>query len=266
MSDPNDKRHRKKNKRITFFVASLGVIAAFAAITVAVLGSPSPSSPPTATPPATTAPRAEPDAKELEAFLADCEKNINKWQMGQVDYPGRMSVDMGDSAAYVVAVDIRNKPVTAEKVIPAEDPESAPVAVQCLLGARLVPVGEALTVDESDWIVREFTPTGFLNWSWAVKALAPGDHDLVLELRPTLEDLDGYTLVGGNSPPNTTTFVSRVHVHASWIQHAGQWWDENWGTVLLISGAIGVALPALIKWGGDVSLALRDSLAKWRGE
>lgn len=205
-----------------------------------------------------------PDSNELAAFLADCERGVSKWQVGQVDYPQRVPMDVGQSIAYVAAVDIRSNPLPAEKLIPGDTPQSVPVAVQCRLGARLVPVGKSLDVDNQNWILRQFTPTGILNWSWSVTAVAPGDHGLRLELEPAVTTQTADIIAQGGSSPNRGTFVTQVQVNASWIQHVGQWWKDNWGIIVIVAGSIGVALVAIVKWGGDLGQALRDSWAKWR--
>lgn len=207
-------------------------------------------------------PTKYPDQKQLADFFADCEKDISGWREGQIDYPARLSMDMGRSIEYVAAVDIRNSPLPAEKEISGGIPGSAPVAVQCVLSARLVPVEDALEVDNREWILRKFTPTGVLNWSWAIKALAPGEHEVRLELEPAVTTSSEDILLQGGSPPEISTHISQVHVTASWIQLVGQWWQDNWGILVLVVGGIGAALVSLIKWGGDVGQALRDSSAK----
>jgi hypothetical protein len=173
-------------------------------------------------------------------------------------------MDMGRSIEYVAAVDIRNNPLPVEREISGGTPGSSPVAVQCVLSARLVPAESSLEVDNREWILRKFTPTGVLNWSWAIKALAPGEHQLRLELEPAVTTSSEDILLQGGSPSEMSTHISQVDVTASWIQLVGQWWQDNWGIIVLVAGGIGAALVSLIKWGGDVGQALRDSSAKWR--
>jgi hypothetical protein len=135
------------------------------------------------------------------------------------------------------------------------------------LSARLVPVGQSLEVDNKDWILREFTPSGVLNWSWSITALAPDDHELRLELQPAVTTTrNGHVFAPSDSPLNTSTFITRVRVNASWIQRVGQWWKDTWGIIVLVAVAIGTALTSIIKWGGDLGQAVRDTLAKWRGK
>lgn len=168
-----------------------------------------------------------------------------------------------------MAVDIRNNSLPAEKVIPGANPQSAPIAVQCVLSARLAPVGKSLEVDNKDWILREFTPTGVLNWSWSTTALAPGDHELRLELQPAVATQSSPAgiktfITQGDSSPYTSTFITRVHVNASWIQHLDQWWNDNWEIISLMVVAIGAALISVIKWGGNLGRAVHDSSAQWQ--
>lgn len=206
-------------------------------------------------------PPIAPDPARLDAFLARCEQGAETWRAGQVDYPRSLPVSMGGSASYVAAVDVRDEPLPAEEVIPGADPFGEPVAVKCVLAARLTTVGDSLEVDEQEWIFRSFTPTGVVNWSWSVTARAPGDHDLRLEIEPAvaLDDLHRF-----GSSPNTTTFVTRVSVDATWLQRAGEWWKGNWDVVALIAAAVGAALVGVVKWGGELGTTFREALAKWR--
>jgi hypothetical protein len=210
------------------------------------------------------------DTDQLAAFLADCDKGVNKWRKGQVDYPDDLSFDKGQARAYVVAVDIRDNPLPVEKVIRNANTQSAPTEVQCVLKARLVPVDNSLTVDNTDWALRQFTPTGVLNWSWSTTALAPGSHELQLELQPAVTTQASSSgrmiiLAEGNDALNST-YITRVHVNASWVERAGEWWSDNWAIIALVAAAIGAAVVAVVKWGGDLGQAFRDASAKWQGK
>jgi hypothetical protein len=249
---------QKKIKSVLFF--TIGIVAALFAIVIFAVtnstngdGTGSEAIPP-----------PNPDPNQLAAFFANCEKGIATWRAGQVDYPARLSMDMGQLVAYVAAVDIRTNPLPAAQVIPGGTPESEPVAVQCLLGARLLPVGNAMEVDNREWILRKFTPTGLLNWSWSVKAVAAGDHELRLELEPVVTTQSQYVLLQGGSPPDVSTHVSQVHVNASWIQRVGQWWDDSWPIITVVAAGIGAAIIAVIKWGGEVFEAVHNAFRKRR--
>lgn len=208
------------------------------------------------------------DVMKIETFLEKCKENARevKFEPGQVHYPEHLSLNMGQSAAYVVAVDIRYNPLPAERVISRGTPQSQPIWVKCVLGARLVPVGQSLEVDNKGWIPREFTPTGVLNWSWSITALAPYDHDLRLELEPAVTTQDRPIFTQIDSSPTIDTFITHVHVKASWIQHVGHWWKNNWTIILGVSAAIGAALISIIKWGGNLGQTVQDASAKWRGK
>ncbi len=78
--------------------------------------------------------------------------------------------------------------------------------MQCVLSARLVPVGSSLEVDKKDWITREFTPTGYLNWSWSVTAHAAHDQEIQLELQPAVTTQDMHAMFEGGSSPNSLVY------------------------------------------------------------
>ncbi len=52
--------------------------------------------------------------------------------------------------------------------------------------ARPVPVGTGVEVDERDFVQRRCTPSGVANWSWSIKAVELGTHQLRLELQPAV--------------------------------------------------------------------------------
>ena len=129
-----------------------------------------------------------------------------------------------------------------------------------------MPVGNSVGVDNNGWIVRQFTPSGVLNWSWSITALAPGDQQLQLEPEPAVTSASQYILLQGGNPSDMSTSVTQVHVNASAVQRAGQWWKDNWGIIVLISGGIGAAVLSLIKWSGNLGQAVHDLSRKWRDE
>lgn len=202
---------------------------------------------------------------ETAKFVENCAKGVSEWRAGQVDYPRRLTLNQGESASYVAAVDIRNRPLPPVQVIPGEGPHSEPVAVQCALGARLVPVGGSLEVEDTYWVVREFTPTGVVNWSWSVKALAPEAHDLRLELQPTLIEVHGrFALPTDESLTQVSSFVTGVQVNTSLTQRFDQWWRDNWNMITTVAVALAATALSLVKFGGDVGTAMQEAAHKWR--
>jgi hypothetical protein len=261
--EPAEREWRRARSRRLTKVALAGALALVTAAAVASVPFLASRSGPI--PPADAAASVSPDPNQLAGFLADCDKGVSRWQVGQIDYPEHLSLEMGQSAAYVVAVDIRNNPLPAERVIPGASPQSAPIAVQCVLSARLAPVGQSLEVNNREWILREFTPTGVLNWSWSITARAPDDQEVRLELQPAVITRGKFILPQGDSSLDTSSFVTRVNVTATWIQRVGHWWNDNWGIISLVIVAVGAALVSIIKWSGNLGEAVHDTSAKWRG-
>lgn len=204
----------------------------------------------------------------LRAFVEACDAGVEDWRSGQFDHPGEMTLEVNQTSTYVAAVDIRETPQPAELVLPGVGAQGEPVAVQCVLSARLLPVGDGLEVQDRSWIMRQFTPTGVLNWSWSVKALRPGVSELRLELQPALSARDPGTraLMQPEHPSRVTAFVTRVHVNANALQRSGQWWKDNWPVLLMIATGLGAAVLGLIRWGGSLGQTIREARQKWRGD
>jgi hypothetical protein len=221
-------------------------------------------------PPPTTAPEARPSTSpseaDLRSFLQSCENGIQDWRHGQVDYPERLTLGLGDVTSYVAAVDIRATPMLPSEVIPGPSAESDPVAVKCAVAARLVPVGGALEVNPSQdsWERRTFTPSGVINWAWTVKAVKAGAQDLRLELQPAVISEGGGDIVL-SSGSNVGSFITNVEIDAPFIDDAKQWIEKTWGLIVTIAASLAAAILAIITWGGDLGQKLREFRAKWRG-
>ena len=84
------------------------------------------------------------------------------------------------------------------------------------------PARRPLTVDESDWIVRTFTPTGVIRWTWVVTAVEADDQDLELELQPAVRSQDGTILVGKSST-EISSFLTRDRVEEDAAHRVGAW-------------------------------------------
>jgi uncharacterized protein DUF6777 len=208
-----------------------------------------------------------PDAV-VRKFVEDCKDGMVNWRRGQVRYPVDLSLDMDQSAAYVVDVDINDTPLPVEKIfiMPGTDPQSAPIEVQCALSARLIPVGKSLEVDKPGWSKREFTPTGLVDWSWSVTAHAAHDQQLQLELQPALTAQDEEILFEGGDSSKTRTYITSVHVRTTKTQLVYQWWNDSGKIIVAIIGSVAAALIAIIKWGGDLFRAIRNASAELRGK
>ncbi len=108
------------------------------------------------------------------------------------------------------------------------------------------PLGGALTVDEDDWIVRSFTPTGVIRWTWVVTAVEADDQDLELELQPAVRSEDGTILVGQSST-EISSFITGVRVEEDAVERVGEWWESRWAIIALVAAALAAALLALLR-------------------
>ena len=215
---------------------------------------------------ATSEPTASPDGdRALEAFLDDCERDVREWRAAQVSYPSRLSVPPGETVAYVAAVDIRSAPEPPGTGIPGPAPTAEQGFVRCEVAARLSSVGRSLEIDEDDWVLRTFTPSGVIRWSWGVTATDPGRHDLQLELQPAVIGEGGVMLVGDAST-EVSSFLTPVDVEEDRIQQLGDWWSDHWGTVTLIAAGIGAAVLAVLKYSEQLARRWRRAVAAWRGK
>lgn len=228
------------------------------------------------TTPTTRPPLAEPEGStgalpelpstpaDLEAFLADCERGVREWRAAQVDYPTELVARVGETVTYVAAVDARDTPVDPSEAIPGPSPTGEAAFVRCEVAARLTPVGDALTVDGDDWVLRRFTPVGLIRWTWAVTAVKGGDHDLQLELQPAVRAEDGSVLISDTSM-DVSSFLTRARVGEDPIDRVGNWWTDHWGTLALVGAGIGAAILGVLRYGGELAGTWRRAAGAWRG-
>jgi hypothetical protein len=210
-------------------------------------------------------PPPEPEEPDLESFVAQCEGDVRDWRAGQVSYPEEVRVEVGETKAYVATVDVRPDPADPSDVIPGPFATGEEVSVRCEIAARLTSLGGALTVDEDDWVLRSFTPSGVIRWTWAVTAVKAAEQDLRLELQPAVRSEDGAVLVSDTST-DVSSFVTRARVEQGALQRMGDWWTENWGTITLVSAGIGAAVLALLRYGTEFAGQFRRVVAAWQGE
>lgn len=191
-----------------------------------------------------------PDA--ARQFQRQCEEGANAWSEAQVSYPRTLTLALEETATYQAAIDIRENPLPADQAIEADSGTagSERIFVRCRLAARLTSLDEGLRVtidpdsEGSGWVYQEFTPSGVVEWSWAVTATRPVDGRLRLDLRPSLliSELPSY------STANQVSFTTDVTVEASWLQHAWYWVQTQWPLVLGIAAPLGAAILALLGW------------------
>ncbi len=202
--------------------------------------------PPPPVPSETVSP-SEPDS--LLSFQRDCERGAGRWRAGQVDYPDQLLVPLGRGTTYNAAVDVQDEPLPPDDVVENTGTSTFElVAVQCVLGARLVAVDEGIAVApsaEGDWTYREFTPSGVVEWAWSVTATTPQGHELRLDLRPAVR-MDGLPNV---LDMQVSSFKTDVNVDATRLERASYWFNTQWPLLVGICAVLAAAVLALVAFG-----------------
>lgn len=202
--------------------------------------------------PAATAASVE---QSVEDFLRDCETGVNEWRTGQVDYSAELKVAINGSATYNAAVDIRDSPLPPDEVILVPGSSSFErIDVQCTIAAQLVPAGEHLVVDgqrQGEWLNREFTPTGVVEWSWSVTAKEPVDQDLRLLIRPAILAKGGLT-DGTFYGESEASLITHVKVDASFFHRFSHWFKEQWPLLSGVAVVLGGGVLTFTQWLSDL--------------
>jgi hypothetical protein len=249
---------------ITVLAPIVVVFAAYSAFTFFTLRGTGPASgpsvPSSGAPPSSVEPGAEVPRQVLLDFLDGCRNGLQQWREGQVDYPGTLTVGLDSSSSYIATVNIGPDAASGPppRKIPGSSPERRPVWLQCAVAARLTTTGDNLDIDEDDWVVRTFTPSGVLDWNWSLNGRKLGSQDVRLELQPAVAIAEGGEFDIPDSPTQTAGFVTTVTVTGSWPQLAGKWWGENWPVLAGIAAALGAAVIALVRWRNEVRAAVRE--------
>ncbi|QCU77122.1 hypothetical protein E7744_01950 [Citricoccus sp. SGAir0253] len=233
-------------------------------------GTPPPAASPSASPSvsasaepsgANGAPEAPVGAEALRPWLEECEGAAEDADLpGEVVYPQSLPSEVNDPATYQAAVVLEQSGRSPEEAITNPDGVTTQqgIRVQCIVGARLLPVGEDVTVEgdpgtiESDWVNRRFTADGTVDWSWAVTATVPEDQQVRLQLRPALSIDDGARTITSDS---VRTYVSTVQVSATMVERVAYWFDTQWPLIVGVAGLLAVAVLAVLKWGRDLAAA-----------
>lgn len=174
-----------------------------------------------------------------------CSEGAQGWRTGEAKYPPTMIIKINGSASYNFAVGIEGGQLVPDQVLPPGTYSNTPVDVKCVLAANLQSGDDGLAVAGGDWQVRQFTPTGVVQWTWSVTANKPGSHDLRVQLQPAVVlNANQYGVpVGGGT--EISTFVTKVDVNTPFPQSFYLWWGANWPNIVTISSAIGVTLLGL---------------------
>lgn len=231
---------------------------------------PGPSQDPGDTPdPVPTDPGVAPDpaAEALRPWVQECRQRVGDTEFaGTVTYPATLRADLDQTVTYQAVVTLEESDLAAEEVvtIPEGDAAERQIRVQCVVGARLLPVGDEVMVDEDPealgggWVNRRFTGSGSVDWSWTVTPTVPEDQQVQLQLRPTLAIDDGTQTIPASS---VTTFVTTIDVQGTLVQRVAHWFDQEWPRVTGVALALGLAVLAVLTWWHRVRKAARPAAA-----
>ncbi len=214
-------------------------------------------------------PRTSSASPALNEFIGDCRNGVDAWKAAQVDYPKTVALEKGVPGIYVAAIDVRDVPLPPAQVIPGRDPQSAAIAVQCLLSARLVGDG-SMTVDPPEWVAREFNPAGILNWSWSVTAGAPGSRSLRLELQPAIvTGKAGLIAIPGGASQQTLTYVTVADVSAPPAPPAeprGFWQGvaDSWKVISAVGAGAAAAVLGAVVWLRKLGVEVHGLRKAWQ--
>ena len=207
-----------------------------------------------ATPTTGASPTTSASPDDLADFQENCEQQFNtqQWHTGNVLYPRSMNLQLGSTTTYDAIVELGDAGIPPKQTIAATDPAAEPVLVQCLISAKLVSVDDDIEVGsdtteltESDgWYLQTFTPTGTVEWTWAVTAHAPGVHNLQFLLRPAVA-------YGGSTTGSSTgqqAYFTQITVNASTMENISYWFDTQFTTLGKIIGVLGTAIIGVLTW------------------
>jgi len=168
---------------------------------------------------------------------------------------------MGQATTYSTAVDIRDAPAPPGKEIDSPDPATGSVHVQCVVGARLVPVSSGIDVEipadarADGWRYLEFTPSGVLEWSWSVTPSTPASQELLLQLKPAAKSAE---LIPGGSTTTTADYKTPVNVTATRIDRLAYWFQTQWVLLSKVAGTVGVAILATLAFSAKARDAIKS--------
>src|SRR3954469_25069097 len=177
---------KKKEMLLTFFAATGIIISlAISAVSCAYIflgsdggvGSPSAAPPAGTAPPATSASPSPPSLSpygmspaDIQKYLADCARGTNNFKEGSgLTYPQRMDLEVNRPEIYKVTINLSGE--GQPELIPNGEVGTVPITLQCQVKASLVPSdADSLDVPASGDGVRNFYPTGQVEWTWQVTA------------------------------------------------------------------------------------------------
>lgn len=194
----------------------------------------------------------------LQPWVEECRKAASQQDFaGQVTYPATLPAELDEATSYKVVIDLADSELSPEEIIdnPHGETSERDIRVQCLVAARLIPVGAGITVaedrdaDRGGWVHRRFTGTGTVDWAWSVTPSVPDEQQVRLQLQPVLFIDDGARTIPADA---VTTLVTRVPVEATRVQAFTHWFENDWQQLVVVAGGLGAVVLGVLAWFGKV--------------
>ena len=188
------------------------------------------------------------DANSLSKYVASCKKSLSSVAPARLAYPRSIDAVRGNAVSYEAAVDVTGNPPPATEQIDAVDPAVVPVTVQCVIGARLVAVGD-VTIAPSDasgdagWVYQKFPPGGVVEWSWTITPNSRGEQAVRLEFRPAAARSNNAAAVIDFSAQGA--YTTTVHASGNWLDAILDWFNRYLKEIETTVIAAGVSALAI---------------------
>jgi hypothetical protein len=151
----------------------------------------------------------------LEEYRQACQELEQRFQPANVVYNPELDMAQGDAAVVDAAAVILDTTLPPEELLRTAGGTAEPVRVSCRVQAQLRGASEEFLVDPEGWESQDFYPATTVSWSWFVKPRVPGDHELLLDVKPVVAVngiVDTSDPLYRSPAPQTKTFVTSVHV------------------------------------------------------
>ncbi|SOC56876.1 hypothetical protein [Ornithinimicrobium cerasi] len=209
-------------------------------------------------------------SQSLQPWVDDCRDAVAEVGLaGRVTYPEVLRGEVDHSSTYQVNLDLTGSDLPADEVLDNLNGTAAQaeLRVQCVVGARLLPVGDGIEVgedgDAEEFVYRRVSEAGFVEWGWTVTPVEPVDQEVRLELQPAV-----FTDAGLEGMPADAVvqFVTDVEVGSTLIQRVAHWFENDWVRLAGVAGVLGAALISVLVWGDEMVVLGRKLLGSLRGK
>ncbi|WP_161965126.1 hypothetical protein [Ornithinimicrobium cerasi] len=211
-------------------------------------------------------------SQTLQPWVDECRDAVSESGLdGRVTYPELLRAEVDHSSTYQVNLDLTGSDLPPDAVLDGLDGTAgqADLRVQCVVGARLLRVGDGIEIgeqgdaDADEFVYRRVSEAGFVEWGWTVTPVEPVDQELRLELQPAVFTDEGLEGVPADA---VVQFVTDVEVESTLIQRVAHWFKNDWVRLAAVAGVLGAALISVLVWGDQVVALVRKLRQSVRGK